>query len=340
MKKLKLLDKIIFLLNSVAAALLLLSYFLPFVAPKTFAILSVLSLTVPFLIVLNLIFFLYWLLKLKKQFLVSFLILLIGYVSFGSLYAFSTSEQIDDKNSLFIMNYNVRLFNLYNWIDQDHIETKIVDLIKTQSPDILSLQEYHPHENIDLSFFRYKFEKLSGTKIKYGQAIFSQYPIVNSGSIEFPHTSNNAIFADIVKDSDTIRIYNIHLESMRIDANVENLKKEDSERLLKRMGNTFKMQQSQAELFLLHKNLCKYKSIVTGDFNNTAFSYVYKEIKGDFNDAFKDAGNGFGRSYDFKFFPVRIDFILTDEAFKINSFTTFDEKYSDHYPIMANVSLK
>ncbi|WAC03292.1 endonuclease/exonuclease/phosphatase family protein [Lacinutrix neustonica] len=79
--------------------------------------------------------------------------------------------------------------------------------------------------------------------------------------------------------------------------------------------------------------------IVCGDFNNTAFSYVYKKIKGDLKDTFKVAGNGFGRTYNFKFFPMRIDFILVDKAFSINGFKTYNVQYSDHYPVMATLSL-
>ena len=79
--------------------------------------------------------------------------------------------------------------------------------------------------------------------------------------------------------------------------------------------------------------------IICGDFNNTAFSYVYKEIKGGLQDAFKIAGNGFGRTYDFKFFPTRIDFILVDETITVDSFKTYDNHYSDHFPVMAKVSL-
>ena len=339
MKKLSFLNKIIFFLNSVAAIILLLSYVLPFIPPKTFSILSVLSLSVPFLILLNVLFFGYWLFKLKKQFFLSFFVLTIGYFSFGSLYKFSTSKSNEDANSLSIMNYNVRLFNLYDWISEDNIEMKTIDFIKEKSPDVISFQEYHPHKNIDLSFFKYKFEKLSGNKTKYGQAIFSQYPIINSGSIEFPSTSNNAVFVDIVKQEDTIRVYNVHLQSLHIDANVDKLAQEDSERLFKSVGQTFEMQQFQSELFLKHKKQCKYKMIICGDFNNTAFSYVYKEIKGNLQDAFKVAGNGFGRTYDFKFFPTRIDFILVDESFSVDTFKTYDIHYSDHFPVMAKVSL-
>ncbi|WP_274474362.1 endonuclease/exonuclease/phosphatase family protein [Mangrovimonas aestuarii] len=340
MKKLNFIDKLIFVLNSIVATLLLFSYVLPFLPPKTFAVLSVLSLGVPLLILINVLFFLYWLLKVKRQMILSLLVLLLGYASFGSVYKFSATKQLANEYQLSIMNYNVRLFNVYEWIAEDGIETKLVDFVKKQNPDVLTLQEYHPREHVDFSFFKYKFEKLSGNKVKSGQAIFSKYPIINSGSIEFPNTSNNAIFADIVKGDDTIRVYNVHLQSLKINADVNALKKTDSERLLQRVGNTFKMQQKQTELFVKHKAECPYKMIISGDFNNTAYSYVYKEVKGDMVDTYKMAGNGFGRTYDFKFFPVRIDFILSDKAFQISDFKTYDELYSDHYPIMATVNLK
>ena len=283
---------------------------------------------------------LYWLLKAKKQLLLSGLVLLLGYSYVGSLYKFSSSKNVENGNDLSIMNYNVRLFNLYNWIDSDSVEQDIVDLIKNENPDVISFQEYHPHERVDLSSYKYKYEKLSGNRVQYGQAIFSKYPIANSGSVEFKNTANNAIYADIVKDGDTIRVYNVHLQSLRIDANVENLKTEDSERLFNKAGETFKMQQEQAELFIEHKDKSPYKMVICGDFNNTAYSYVYKEIKGDLKDSFEEAGNGFGRTFDFRYFPVRIDFILVDEAFEVNNFKVHEEKLSDHYPIHAKISLQ
>ncbi len=319
--------------------MLLLSYLLPYVEPKHFAFLSVLSLAVPLLIILNVLFMVYWLLKVKKQLIVSLFVLVIGYTHVFSLYKFSSSKNINDGDNITIMNYNVRLFNLYNWIPENDIETQIVSLIKEEEPDIISFQEYHPHENIDLSFYKYKYEKLSGERVKYGQAIFSKYPIVKSGSIEFPNTANNAIFVDVVKGKDTIRIYNVHLQSSGINADVENLKKENSEHLYKRVVKTFKIQQTQAELFIKHKEKSPFKMIICGDFNNTAYSFVYRKIKDNLIDTSEEAGNGFGRTFDFKYFPVRIDFILVDKSFKVNGFKNYKEKLSDHFPILTKVSL-
>ena len=339
MKKLRGFDKLIFVVNSLMAFALLLSYVLPFMAPKQFAFLSVLSLAVPALIIINILFGVYWLLNVKRQLLLSLFVLAIGYTHVFSLYKFSSSKNVDDSQNISVMNYNVRLFNVFDWIKDQNVKQDISNFIAEKQPDILCIQEYRPDAEVKLEGY-FKYEELSGKQVKNGQAIFTKFPIVNSGSIEFPNTSNNAIFADVVKGADTIRIYNVHLQSLGIDPTVEKLKNEDSENLLKRVSSTFKMQQFQTELFLKHKKDCPYKMIICGDFNNTPYSYVYKEIKGDLKDAFKQAGNGFGRTFDFKFFPVRIDFVLVDEGFKVNSFKTFDIKLSDHYPVMAKVKLE
>ena len=339
MRKLRRLEKLIFIINSLMAFVLLLSYVLPYIEPKKFAFLSVLSLAVPFLIIINILFVVYWLLKVKKQLLVSLVVLVLGYSHVFSLYKFSSSKNVDDSENLSVMNYNVRLFNLFDWIDNPNLKQNLSTFISEKAPDVLCMQEYRPDDAVVLDGY-FKYEKLSGKKVKSGQAIFTKYPIINSGSIEFPNTSNNAIFADIVRFGDTIRIYNVHLQSSGIDPNVEELTKENSENLFKRVSSTFKMQQSQAELFLKHKAKCSYQMIICGDFNNTAYSYVYKEIKGDLKDAFEQAGNGFGRTFDFKFFPVRIDFVLVDRDFEINAFKTYEVNYSDHFPIMAKVKLK
>lgn len=338
MKKLKLFDKLAFFLNSIAAFLLLLSYVIPHMEPKNFAFISVLSLAVPILIIINIGFCTYWLLKVKKQLLLSLVVLAIGFKYVGSLYKFSSSKDVIDSNNISVMSYNVRLFNFYDWIEEKDVPTRINSFIEEENPDIISFQEYKTNPKISLDAYEYRFEHLE-QEAKIGQVIVSKFPIVNSGSVEFPNTNNNAIYIDIIKNTDTVRIYNIHLQSLHISADMSKLKAGTSDILMNKTRETFKIQQEQAELFLKHRNQSSYKTIITGDFNNTAYSYVYKNLKGDFNDAFELAGNGFGRTFDFKFFPIRIDFIFSDTNFEVNGFKTYHEKFSDHYPIMAKLSL-
>lgn len=339
MKGLKLGSKIIFFINSLVAFLLLISYLLPFIPPKSFATLSVLSLGVPLLILLNVIFFVYWLLRVKKQMILSLVVLLLGWNHINSMHRFSYSEQIEDDANFSIMSFNVRLLNKFDWLPSKTVKEDIISLIKEENPDILCLQEYRRGDAIKLEGY-HNFNATYTKGVKGGQSIFSKFPIVNSGSLEFPNTYNNAIFVDIVKQQDTIRVYTFHLQSSGIDTDVDKLKNETSGHLFKQVSSTFKAQQEQVELFLAHKAKSNYKTIVTGDFNNTAYSYIYRKIKGeDLKDTFEEAGNGFGRTYDFKFFPMRIDFILADKDFTVNGFKTYDVKLSDHYPIKATLKL-
>ena len=83
-----------------------------------------------------------------------------------------------------------------------------------------------------------------------------------------------------------------------------------------------------------------YEVILMGDFNNTAYSYIYRELRSHgLNDAYKEAGNGFGKTFDLKFLPLRIDFILPQESLEIIDFESYDVPYSDHYPITATLGL-
>lgn len=327
------------MVNSLAAFLLLISYLLPHVPPKSFAALSVLSLGVPLLIILNILFFVYWLLQVKKQMILSLVVLVLGWSYMSSMYKFSSSKQVENANNISVMSYNVRLFNIFEWLPSKTVKEDITTFIKKEQPDILCLQEYRTRDPIELDGY-YGYNTTFNNVVKRGQALFSKFPIVNSGSLEFSNTSNNVIFVDVVKAKDTIRVYNVHLQSSGVNTDVDKLKNESSGQLFQQVSKTFKAQQTQVELFLQHKSKCPYKTIITGDFNNTAYSYIYKEIKGDdLLDTFEEAGNGFGKTYDFKFFPLRIDFILVDKRFTVNGFRTFEEKLSDHYPIKASIAL-
>ena len=329
-----------FLINSVVALLLLLSYGLSYVPPKMFSFLSVLSLSVPLLIILNITFGVYWLLKLKKQLLLSVLVLGLGYHYILSFYKFST-ETFVSESSFSLMSYNVRLFNLYDWIDDPQIPQKIQNFVLEKAPSILCFQEYD--SGADLNFEDYPFSYFTANSSRYTSelAIFSKHKIVSSGTIDFPDSSNNAIFADVIIKSDTLRVYNLHLQSSGINPNVEALDSKQSNRLISRLGVTFKAQQHQAELVASHMSKSPYKVLLCGDFNNTIYSYVYRILKSEKLDAFDIAGSGFGRTFKFKYFPFRIDFILADTRIKVSKFSSFtDLSYSDHFPIMTEFTLE
>ena len=101
------------------------------------------------------------------------------------------------------------------------------------------------------------------------------------------------------------------------------------------VSKTFIIQQNQVELIKKSIKKSPYRVIVSGDFNNTAFSHIYKELSSNLNDSFKEKGNGFGITFNYNFIPLRIDFILSDKVFKINNFKTYNINLSDHEPIFS-----
>jgi len=129
LKKLSIINKIIYFINSILAFFLLASYLLPFISPEQFPILAVLSLFVPFLIFVNIIFAIYWLLSIKKNLLLSSIILLIGWLTLPPIYKFFDKKTISE-NSISIMSYNVRLFNLWEWKKDKKIPEKINKFIQ------------------------------------------------------------------------------------------------------------------------------------------------------------------------------------------------------------------
>jgi vancomycin resistance protein VanJ len=340
LKNLNVINKIIFLINSVVAVFLLLSYGLAYVPPTSYALISTLSLTVPLLIVLNILFAVNWLVKLKKQVILSLLVLVLGYNHVLSFYKFSSESTLKSEDTFSIMSYNVRLFNVYNWIDDKTIPTKIQEFVLEESPNILCFQEYDSTTDLDFKSYPFKHQT-NPAKNKSELAILSAYKIVNSGYIDFPNSANSAIYTDVLIKSDTLRVYNVHLQSSGIDANmnVETLNSEQSNKLLKRLEITFKAQQFQAELVAAHVAKSPYKVLLCGDFNNTAYSYAYRILKGDLLDAFEISGTGFGRTFDYKYFPVRIDFILADKSFTTGTFQNYTVPYSDHFPILTELTL-
>jgi endonuclease/exonuclease/phosphatase family metal-dependent hydrolase len=334
-KKLSFIDKIIFTVNSFLATILLLSYLLAYISPKNIAIFAILSLVVPILILINITFVLYWLLKLKKQLLVSTLILFIGWYFAPPLYKLSSNNS-SLNDDLKVMSYNVRMFNHWKWINEENIPQKINEFIIEKSPDVLIFQEYYSLEKQQFSF-PYHYVKTKNNSDKNGLAIYSKFPIVNKGSLNLKNTSNNIIFVDIKRKKDTVRIYNLHLQSLQLKTDKENFGEENSEKLIARLEEGFKKQAAQTEVFLAHEKQWKGKKIVAGDLNNTSYSWVYKQISKNKKDTFIEAGEGFGKTYNY-WFPMRIDFILTDNTAIVNQFHSFSEYNSDHFPILAKIN--
>jgi len=298
---------------------------------------SIFNLFIPVVVLFNLIFFCYWVMKMKWPFLLFMGAFLIGYSEWNLLYKFPNNTVRKSSSTFSVMSYNVRLFNKYRWIDSSSIPASIEDLIRVKNPDVLCLQEYSRSEAPRLDAYDYKYIQPSREMGKSPLAIYSKFPILDQGYIDFEASTNSGAFIDISFRNKRLRVYNLHLESFRINAEDSLFSNPNSEALQLKFDEVFRKQLTQIDQFNTVEAVNDFPSIVCTDLNNTQFSKAYKALSVDRNDAFTLAGKGLGETFYFASFPLRIDFIFTHKDFKVNAFEVAKENFSDHYPIIAHL---
>lgn len=316
--------------------------------PGSLPYVSTVGLLVPFLIIVNILFAVLWAVRLKPFVLYSVLALAAGWGQLGSFFAFGSAERpAEGADTLRVVSYNVHGFS-YAAAENGGQAEKIRREIVKYAPDVVCFQEYR-RGRIELPGLPYSFVKDHGWFV---DAVFSRYPIVATGSLDFPGTQNNAVYADLrLPAGRIVRVYSVHLQSLGISADeVNELASLPSEQikdravgLIGRVNAGFVRQQSQAEALRASIDGCRHPCVVAGDFNNTSFSYSFRRIAGeDLQDAFSRAGSGFGRTFRaIRLYPLRIDFILADrEAFRVNAFSTLRSDASDHNGITALLSFR
>jgi len=353
-------NKVASFCNHLAVVSLLISYLAPYVSPENFYFIAFFGLAYPALVLINFIFVIYWAFQLRKRAFYSLIIILAGWVNIHHYVQFTLNDNPDkSKKRIKILQYNVKVFDLYNWSHNLETRKKMFDLIKDQSPDILCLQEFFSRDSSKFDNFDtlVHLQKAKYVHVEYtssarlhqhfGIATFSSYPILSRGKIDFGYKSNNVcIYTDIKIGNDTVRIYNMHLQSIAFAPNdykyiedlqndVENEDIERSKNILRRLKLAFIKRAKQAELISASISTCHFPIILCGDFNDTPASYTYHTISQNLNDAFVESGNGLGRSYVGKFPSFRIDYILHSDKFKAHNFKTIREELSDHFPVVT-----
>ncbi|MCD4791778.1 MAG: endonuclease/exonuclease/phosphatase family protein [Bacteroidales bacterium] len=350
----KFIYKIGVILNYIFAVLLLLSYLSVHIRPGSIPFLALLGLLFPFLLLINFVFMIIRIWQKKKLFLLSLFVILLGFFRITDFYAFNNKEVVTiPVNPLKVMSYNVRLFDLYKWSGEDKGGEKIFEIIKDENADVICLQEFfsntkHNYQDKIIEFQKTK-DYLISSKDKSGysgNAIFSRYPIVSSGYINIGSIKQKCIYADILKGKDTIRVYSIHLASIRLSGDdyefLKSLKNNDQHDNIEgvkgigsKMIQAYKIRAHEVDAVAPHIKNSPYKTIVCGDFNDTPISYSYKKIKGELKDVFIESGFGIGNTYAKSLPLFRIDYILHSKEMKTISYKRIKQEYSDHYAISA-----
>ncbi len=365
------LTKKFFILTNIFVALLFLAgcygYWL---SPINFWPVGFLTLSAFYFLLLLLVFFIFWLFVKPRWALISLIAIGLAYKPVQHILPLRLSSSFDlnkQDQSIRVMTWNVAQFNVLN--DKKHPEVKkqMFNIIEQYKPDIACFQEMvaedsavRKHGHIDEFlkelqfpdyFYSYNVKEDFWGYAHFGIIIFSRFPIVKKQTIsQYPNNYNSIFqYVDIAKGNDTIRVFNVHLQTLRFSR--DNMKyideptveKENTIRESKSIIGKFKRgflkRQVQADRIRAEIKKSPYPAIVTGDFNDVPNSYAYHVIGSGMKNAFVEKGSGLGRTYSGISPVLRIDNIFADKKFDVKQFLRIPRKLSDHFPIMADLQL-
>lgn len=266
---------------------------------------------------------------------------------------------------LTVMSYNVMSFDVLRHLDNVAPQNALdlIEWAKNADADVKCFQEFYTHKTrpnfVLLEEFKkagYPYYTLLHPKIApdeegfLGVAIVSKYPIVARGEQEFEN-QNGMVWADLKIKKDTIRVINVHFRSMVVrfaglkeaykDRDYQDGKKE-MKWVTSRLKYGFEHHAEEIKSINAYVDSSPHPVILCGDFNETPYSYTYGQVRQRLNNAFEDAGTGFGFSYRNAPKYIRIDNQFYDpKAFEIQSFKTQNDiLYSDHFPIFGRYKIK
>ena len=339
-----------------------------FFTPSSFIwINGFLGLMTPYLIVIEILLCIFWLIAKPIMSLLPLSTLVLGWQVVWSVFAWHPGTPFllkKKENILRVLSWNVKGFNGTNTSSSLKLRTEdIAYSIQKWNPDIISLQEYNTnerpndianHANYFIKKYPYHFFsrdfQVSQNDYFSGCILYSKYKIVKAERFAFVN-GESLISATILKGDDTIQLFTTHLASYRFqqnefdammdESNVANSISFKGKRgVLRKMRNAFMERAIQAELIKTKLATTYYPAIITGDFNDVPSSYTYKTIRGNWQDAFLEKGFGIGATYVGISPTLRIDYILASSDWEIRGWDSMDENLSDHHMIMADLILK
>ncbi len=229
-RKISFFTRILIILNLFAVFGIFSAYLSSYIPPVSFSMLPFAGLAYPFILVVNLIFIVFWLLSKKRFALISIVAILLGWNQMGRLIRINTNgnENLEIHQTK-VLSYNIQNFLNVNaantkYVDDFSNEENIIEFIKAQNADIICLQEMLYDREDPVSFPKqlgntfncpnYYYENYYTSKKKLDAiATFTRHKIINEGHLEFEGKSIG-IFNDLIITGDTVRVYNLHLASI------------------------------------------------------------------------------------------------------------------------------
>ncbi|MBL7804053.1 MAG: endonuclease/exonuclease/phosphatase family protein [Saprospiraceae bacterium] len=347
-----LLTKAVRVVSTAVIFLTFLSYLCPHVNPAAFRWLAFFGTAFPWLLLSNVVLMFFWLWARSRYSIYHFVIMAFGWSYITGFVGLDFGKKKVPEEAVTVATHNLgALFQGQKMNDaaRDKKATAYAQFLKENGlPDILCTQE------TTRKFFPLLAAKMGYEhtfNLKKGTVIFSRFPMLAGGDIPFGNgTANSTLWVDIQIGKQTVRVYNVHLQSNKVATDAEKVIEgpgldeeetwQDIGILLDKVGSATSQRAQQARSLREHIEDCPHPVIVCGDFNDTPNSYVYELLSAGLTDTFREKGAGFGTTYAGVLPLLRIDYILTDPGFLTYDCRKVRGPYSDHYPVFAEIGLR
>jgi hypothetical protein len=189
----KIRQRVWLILNILVVLWLLLGVLSMRVPPHEFWPAGFMAFSLPGALVLNFLFFIYWLLEASWYVFLPLAVIGLSWNHYGRLISISWEKELPQgAKTLEVLSFNVHVFNAYDKIVEGvpRVSEEMVDWVATHPADVFCLQEFYSRVNstefnnfnrIGKRYNRHVFASTyQGDRIKadLGIAIFSKYPIM------------------------------------------------------------------------------------------------------------------------------------------------------------------
>lgn len=360
-----LLKTVLLTINLFAIAGLIGAILATYIPSSLVTIFSVLALIYPILVIINLVFVFTWIFLKSKWFMLSLMIILLGYSNISKNIQLS-GNSIPTKDTAYVnvLSYNVQLFGLIE--EKSAVQQKrdeILEFVRREDPRIICFQEYYsvgitpyaPLEEMktELNLNTHYYESYFSPRHNQltGLVILSKYPAIDKGKLKFNGTRTFGIYTDLLIGMDTVRVFNIHLASIQLlPADIDfviNAGQEKEENIRQhaltiytKLTDAFLLRERQMRYLVDQLSNCHYPVILCGDFNDTPSSFVYDQITSELGDCFRDEGKGISTTYAGQIPFLRIDYIMKSDHFKTMHYKRHKIDLSDHFPISSSFAIQ
>ena len=343
---------------------LMASLFSPYINPYSLLIPAFLGLAFPLIWLLNAGNLLISFVLDRRIFFITLIYLLVGTPLMFKHFHVSFNRNCAKNEGLFkIMSYNVQGFDGMEGQDRYLTQQRIHALVNKHAPDIVCFQEYsmkgmkhaefykNLNETLHQDFLQLSDYNASELSTQRVLITASKHSIVDQGIIYSPDNEIFAIYSDIKLKDDTIRLFNVHLQSIKLIKEKVFLKPNRKQILsrnifgkmhstLSKLKKAFYIRSSQALILAEAIKKSPHPVMVAGDFNDTPASFAYKTLSSTLKDASLYRVNGIKPTYAESYYPLIIDYILADTKLNTCNYNRLRVPLSDHYPIVTDFSFK